>query len=491
LLRLQNNNDKFQLKQNESQHADILIQKVDSITRLQRPYIKRILTDLSLAKPGNANLICEYIIDEETQFNIKESTKEGKIKTLVWLSASFSHRKSFIEMTKNDILSYLNGLRKPVSEDASQKWVGSYNGRQLVFSSFFRWLYDERDEQDPKKRITPSCMIGIRRLPRKEKTPYKPADLFTARNNEIFLKYCPSKRDRCFHAMAIDTSCRPHELLNLKIKDIIFKVTEDGKQYAEITIKGGKTPRARTVPLINSIPYVKQWVSDHPSGDNVDSWLFVTLSKNAFGSKLSYDSLYNHYVDYYKSKYFPRLLERNDVPELDKSIIRDMLTKPFALYILRHSSLTEKSLFLREPVLRDHAGWTMSSKMPQIYIHYFGNLSSNAILQEMGIIKKDNGDRSYALKIRQCPNCSESNTSSSKWCVKCGMVMSYSGYTEMLQVKQAEKENEIRDIRSQLESMQTELKKLSSTFALLSQSTQEELAQKMIENNLVYPHHKR
>jgi integrase len=60
--------------------------------------------------------------------------------------------------------------------------------------------------------------------------------------------------------MAIDTSCRPHELLNLKIKDIVFKLTEDGRQYAEITIKGGETPRARTVPLINSIPYVKEWI---------------------------------------------------------------------------------------------------------------------------------------------------------------------------------------------------------------------------------------
>ena len=151
---------------------DIIVQKVDSITRLQRPYIKKILRNLALTNPTNAYLISEYIINEETQFNIKESTKEGKIKTLVWLSAYFNDTKSFREMTKEDILSYLSGLRKPVSEDASQRWVGSYNARQLVFSSFFRWLYDEQDEQDPKKRITPSCMTGIRRLPRREKTPY-------------------------------------------------------------------------------------------------------------------------------------------------------------------------------------------------------------------------------------------------------------------------------------------------------------------------------
>ena len=83
---------------------DIILKKADSITRLQRPYIKKILRDLALSNPRNANLICEYIITEETQFNIKESTKEGKIKTMVWLSAYFKHTKSFREMEKGDIL---------------------------------------------------------------------------------------------------------------------------------------------------------------------------------------------------------------------------------------------------------------------------------------------------------------------------------------------------------------------------------------------------
>jgi integrase len=238
--------------------------------------------------------------------------------------------------------------------------------------------------------------------------------------------------------MAIDTSARPHELLNLRIKDIIFKITDDGKHYAEITIKGGKTNRPRTVPLINSIPYVKEWIStEHPGGNNQDSWLFVALSKNQFGSKLSYDGLYNHYVDYYKSKYFPKLLNADDgtVSELDKSIIRDMLNKPWALYNIRHSSLTEKSLILKEHVLRDHAGWTMTSKMPQIYIHYFGNESSKSILEAMGIIKQEQWNKSCALKVKQCPNCNEPNKISSKFCAKCRMILSYDAYTETVEDK--------------------------------------------------------
>jgi integrase len=305
-------------------------------------------------------------------------------------------------------------------------------------------------------------MIGIRRLARKQNTPYKPSDLFTAQNNEVFLKHCPSKRDKCFHAMAIDTSARPHELLNLHIKDIIFRVTQDGKQYGEITIIGGKTNIPRTVPLITSIPYIKDWISNgHPTGNNKDSWLFVSLSKNRFGLKLSYDGLYNHYVDYWKSKFFPSLIKREDgsVTDLDKSVIRDMLLKPWSLYNLRHSSLTEKSVYLKEHILRNHAGWSMSSKMPQIYIHYFGNESSNSILQAMGILKPKSEDKSHGIKTKQCPNCNEPNTRESRFCAKCMMILNYDEYT---QTKEAnEKQNsELQKLRERQDKFEIILQSL-------------------------------
>ena len=76
-------------------------------------------------------------------------------------------------------------------------------------------------------------------------------DLRTAEDDSLFLKYCPSKRLKLYHVLASDSSCRPHELLNLKIKDIVFKVTGDGKQYAEVLVNG-KTG-SRPIPLFNSV----------------------------------------------------------------------------------------------------------------------------------------------------------------------------------------------------------------------------------------------
>ena len=154
-------------------YSSDLNKKIDYVTQYNsKAYYRSALKKTLVVNPENANTICDYIMAEQTQMNIKESTKEGKIKVLIWLSNYFENKKSFRQMNKQDILDYLNNLRKPVSEDPTHKWIGSYNGRQMIFNKFFRWLYNP-DEPDPAKRTTPPCMVGV--LPRQEKSPYKPS----------------------------------------------------------------------------------------------------------------------------------------------------------------------------------------------------------------------------------------------------------------------------------------------------------------------------
>jgi hypothetical protein len=124
--------------------------------------------------------MCDHILAEQTEHNIKASTSESKVKSLLWLSKYPNDDKPFEQMTKHDILSYLNSLRKPTSIDPQQKWIGSYNNRLRYYAKFFRWLYN-REEPDPRKRISPPCIQGLRQLPRQEKSLYKPSDLWDNR----------------------------------------------------------------------------------------------------------------------------------------------------------------------------------------------------------------------------------------------------------------------------------------------------------------------
>ena len=156
----------------------------------------------------------------------------------------------------------------------------------------------------------------------------------------------------------------------------------------------------------------------------------VCFASNNHGCKLTYDALVKRY-EYYKKKYFPSLLNHETVPAPDKSFIRNMLTKPWNLYVFMHSALTEKSQYLTESILRSHAGWTMSSKMPQVYIHLSGE-SSKILLEKRGIISRPDKEKLEELRSRQCPNCSEPNRRDARFCFKCKMVFEYDAYNETL-----------------------------------------------------------
>lgn len=107
--------------------------------------------------------------------------------------------------------------------------------------------------------------------------------------------------------------------------------------------------------------------------------------------------------------------------------------------------------------MRVHAGWGMNSKMPQVYLHYYGNESSESLLQAYGIITK-NDQKLDPLRPKQCPQCSEPNMVDSKFCVKCRMILSYDAYTESLE-KQQEEKHSWESMRKELDDIKKLLKR--------------------------------
>ena len=112
--------------------------------------------------------------------------------------------------------------------------------------------------------------------------------------------------------------------------------------------------------------------------------------------------------------------------------------------------------------MRQHAGWSVTSNMHQKYIHYFGNESNESILEAYGLINK-NKQEIDRLRPKQCPNCNEpSNKIDSKFCVKCRMVLSYDGYTELLQEKEL-KQSEVKTLTEKYEKDMKELREQTDT----------------------------
>jgi hypothetical protein len=188
------------------------------------------------ANKENALTICDYISTLKSEINPSDGYRKNNILLLCTFSIFFKNAKSkqFKDMTREDILSFLDSLRKIESVDPLHKWIGTYNVYRIQLMRFFKWLYSPDIGQ--KNRPKPSIIENIPQLKRKEKSIYKPTDLWTPEDDSLFLKYCPNARDRCYHTMSRDSAARPHELLKLRTKDVVFKLTPDKKQYAEILV---------------------------------------------------------------------------------------------------------------------------------------------------------------------------------------------------------------------------------------------------------------
>ena len=81
----------------------------------------------------NAAIIADYIIAvTRTESNISDNFRREVIKDLFKLSEFFNHKKTFKEITREDLIVDLNSLKKSEALDPLHKWIGTYNTEFLI-----------------------------------------------------------------------------------------------------------------------------------------------------------------------------------------------------------------------------------------------------------------------------------------------------------------------------------------------------------------------
>lgn len=414
---------------------------------------------------GNGLVVCKYIVAMKKEKDLSINYRKTVIANLSRLSL-FHKNKPFEKMTEQDIVAFLDKYRKSDADDPMHQWKGTHNSLLTYFISFFKWLYYPNEKVRPK----PDVVNKIGRKKRLEPSIYGPHDLWTHEDDNLFLKYCNSKRLKCYHIVSRDTSARPGEICKLKIKDIQFRQNGDGTYFAECLVNG-KTG-SRHVPLINSIPYIKDYLDhEHPQPTIQESAFIAGLGKSC-GRNLSPNNMGRFYDE--QKKAFSSLCNSPNVPPQDKHKIANLLKKPWNPYIRRHTALTEKSLNPKIlPVLKQHAGWKQNSNMPAKYLHYFSNQSNNALLEAYGILPENsNNGLSICVTVKPCPQCKEPNTPDARFCAKCRMVLKYDGYKEAKE-KEDEKEQGIKALQNQSKALENQMNQMHETIQDIKQTHNE------------------
>jgi hypothetical protein len=169
-------------------------------------------------------------------------------------------------------------------------------------------------------------------------------------------------------------------------------------------------------------------------------------------------SLFNLYAKY-RDEIFPDLLNNPVVPPEDKIKIKNLIhNRKWNPYVRRHTALTEKAKILKEPILKSHSGWSQSSQMHLKYEHWFGNESTNALLEAYGVLTpEDNNPYIDTFTPKACPNCKESNIPDAKFCKSCRMVLTYDAFQDTLE-EQKKKDQKVQNLEQKLEVLEQQRK---------------------------------
>jgi NHL repeat len=126
-------------------------------------------------------MVVNYVMALKTELNLSAHYR----KDIIDLLTKFGLRYNFKDVTRDDV-AFLDSFRKPETVDPLHKWIGTYNIYRVHLIRFFKWFYAPYIERT--KRPKPAVVDNIPELKRKEKSIYKPSDLWTPEDDLLFLK---------------------------------------------------------------------------------------------------------------------------------------------------------------------------------------------------------------------------------------------------------------------------------------------------------------
>ena len=85
--------------------------------------------------------------------------------------------------------------------------------------------------------------------------------------------------------------------------------------------------------------------------------------------------------------------------------------------MLRHGSATRNAKFLTDSELKLMYGWSMSSKMPAVYVHLSGRDLDDKLMALYGGERVEPSRPTFSPRI--CPRCNETASSGMVYCPKC------------------------------------------------------------------------
>lgn len=335
----------------------------------------------------NKELIKKF--EERSQVNIK-----SRLNYIITLKKflGYAPKKPFREFERDDFnkwIKHLDGKYRPYT----------VNNYLMIVRRFFRFVFNLEEDE------TPPCMKGIKKkkIDRGEQETKLRKSILTKEEILKMINMTTNRKYRAMISVLFDSALRKSEFINLKIRSL--EIHDD---YIDVTVEG-KGGRVDMITLIDSVPYLRDWLSVHPFRNNpkaplwikernegkplqvkewVIGWLIKDLAKKSGVNKKVWVHLTRH------SKCSSMLAEGYSIAEVAKHA--------------RHRSLSSTLL----------------------YTHVTDNGLREKMLAKSGKLSEKQKPGNL-MKPIVCERCQDENPATNKFCARCGWEFG----KDMIQVK--------------------------------------------------------
>lgn len=346
--------------------------KIKSIIKLFLKWLERDVAFLNGKKRKSSSdwkLLTEFIYEALESYSL--ATRQAHYYMLNQFGKFVNYNDDF---SKSDVLNYLNSAK------VQNLAINSQNAYKRYLKNFLKWL--NRDYG----YITFEKMSNSTTI-----------ELPTWNRINRVIVQLSRPMDKVVFMLFLESACRKGELTNLDIGDITFQ-----DKYATMYIKRSKTNH-RSIPLVESVPYLLDYLDHHPLKDDPHAPLFVILWGGKYVRMTSY-ALYE-------------IIKRST-----KSLAKNIYP-----HLLRHMRLNQLSQLLMPPVVAKLAGWKQYSGMGRIYYHTTGQDVEHIIL---GLYRLEKPSSIHILGTKECIECQHINLGMETSCQKCGLTLDRE-YTEV------------------------------------------------------------
>jgi site-specific recombinase XerD len=221
-----------------------------------------------------------------------------------------------------------------------------------------------------------------------------PEDLLNEDEVKKMIEAANNSRDRALISILWEAGCRVGELLSMQVKHVNFE-----NDITRITIQG-KTGMRR-IPLIDSTPYLAEWIENHPFKNDPNAPLWVSIGTVNHHQPLEYGAC------------------RKMLQEVAK---KAGIKKAINPHNYRHSRATSLANHFTEAQMNEYFGWIQGSDISQVYVHLSGRDLDDCVLNLRGMKPKEEKIET-TLAPKKCPRCGTINKSTGKFCIRCGLTL--------------------------------------------------------------------